>query len=60
MNLQAPRVELELYYESLCPDCREFITGQLISTYRKVADIMNITLVPYGNAEVSLLYEMFA
>ena len=53
VNPQAPLVEFELYYESLCPDCRQFITEQLISTYRKVADIMNITLVPYGNARVS-------
>ena len=60
MDLLAPLVDLKLYYKFLCNGCGLFITEQRNYTYWKVADIMNITLVPYGNAEVSLLYEMFA
>jgi len=47
----ASPVDITLYYESLCPDCRDFWTKQLFPTYQKVGSIMNITLVPYGNAK---------
>lgn len=47
----APKVELTLYYESLCPDCQLFIRHQFYPTYLKVGEIFNPTLVPYGNAE---------
>ncbi|KAJ7360409.1 antigen processing and presentation of exogenous peptide antigen via MHC class I [Desmophyllum pertusum] len=49
----APKVALDLYYESLCPDCQLFISQQLYPTYQKVSEIFNLTLVPYGNAEES-------
>lgn len=47
----APKVDVTLYYESLCPDCQLFIRQQLYPTYLKIGDIFNLTLVPYGNAE---------
>ncbi|KAL3892308.1 hypothetical protein ACJMK2_004525 [Sinanodonta woodiana] len=43
-------VNFTLYYESLCPDCRNFFADQLNLAYTKVGGIMNLTLVPYGNA----------
>lgn len=46
----APLVNFDLYYESLCPDCQQFIVSQLYPTFTKVGAIMNLTLVPYGNA----------
>ena len=49
----ADLVNLTLYYETLCPDCRGFMTGQVWTAYNSVASIMNLTLVPYGNAKVS-------
>ncbi|PWA21159.1 hypothetical protein CCH79_00009379, partial [Gambusia affinis] len=50
-NQTVPRVGLALYYESLCPDCRRFITKQLFPTWTMLQDIMSLTLVPYGNAK---------
>ncbi|XP_066504219.1 gamma-interferon-inducible lysosomal thiol reductase [Hoplias malabaricus] len=45
-------VDLIVYYESLCPGCRSFLTEQLFPTWTMLRDIMRVHLVPYGNAEV--------
>jgi interferon gamma-inducible protein 30 len=45
-------VKVELYYETLCPGCRQFITTQLFPTHQKLnSDIMDIGLYPFGNAQ---------
>jgi interferon gamma-inducible protein 30 len=44
------RVNLSIYYETLCPDCRKFITTQVWNAYQSILSIVNISFVPYGNA----------
>ena len=53
---KAKPVDFTLYMESLCPDCKAFIKSQLAPAYAAVGHIMNLTLVPYGNAMVSLTF----
>ena len=58
-NLQVPDaapVKVSLYYESLCPGCRQFIHTQLYPTFQKLSSsgILEVELVPYGNAQVRL------
>ncbi|KAK7944614.1 hypothetical protein WMY93_000342 [Mugilogobius chulae] len=47
----ADPVKVEVYSESLCPDCRGFITNMLFPSSVLLGDIMDLTVVPYGNAE---------
>ncbi|UJR08894.1 hypothetical protein I4U23_013148 [Adineta vaga] len=49
-RVNGERVNLSVYYETLCPDCRQFITSQVWNAYQSILDIVNITFVPYGNA----------
>jgi interferon gamma-inducible protein 30 len=44
---------LSIYYESICPDSRRFVLDQLIPTYDKLNQYLDIDLVPFGNANVS-------
>nr|XP_027205503.1 gamma-interferon-inducible lysosomal thiol reductase-like [Dermatophagoides pteronyssinus] len=45
--------QISLYYETLCPDSRNFFRNQLYPTYEKLNRYMDVELVPFGNANVS-------
>lgn len=57
INAESSPVKVELYYESLCPGCREFISGQLFETWKTLqkTGILSVGLYPYGNAKESQL-----
>jgi interferon, gamma-inducible protein 30 len=47
------KVNINVYYESLCPDSQKFINYRLkeaLLTFKN--DVMNIKLIPFGNANV--------
>jgi len=48
----ADPVSVTLYYESLCPFCRDFISQQFYPTWQLLnsTGIMTVDMVPYGNA----------
>ena len=46
----SPRVEVDVYYECLCPDSRYFVLHELLPAYQKVGSLMNVRMWPYGKA----------
>ena len=53
----AKSVHLDLYYESLCPDCSGFIRDQLLPSWNRLQNsgIFTLSLYPYGNARETKL-----
>ncbi|KAI9170119.1 hypothetical protein LWI28_022872 [Acer negundo] len=48
------KVDLVMYYETLCQACADFITTDLVMKifYTDLNTIVNLRLVPWGNAKV--------
>lgn len=51
-DASAARVNVELYMEALCPYCAGFVREQLGDVMRELSDLVDLTLVPFGNAQV--------
>lgn len=49
---QSTKVRVEVYYETLCPDSIRFLIQQLIPKYADIKDKIDLTLYPFGKAEV--------
>jgi interferon gamma-inducible protein 30 len=49
------KLNIEVYYETLCPDSKRFINNQVSKIYQNslLQNITNVVLVPYGKASVS-------
>ncbi|XP_063370684.1 GILT-like protein 2 [Cydia amplana] len=45
------KVDLKLYYESLCEPCRTFHTKRLDPVFKEIGSYIDLKLYPYGNAE---------
>lgn len=52
-HVKSEKVNLSLYYESLCPYCRNFIVSQLVKVFNTdLLNIIHLKLLPWGNAQV--------
>ncbi|CAG9859129.1 unnamed protein product [Phyllotreta striolata] len=48
------RVNVSVYYESLCPDSKKFFTQQLYPSLQgNLSEFVNLTLVPYGKSKAT-------
>ena len=48
-----------VYYESLCPDCQNYVTKQLYPASKELGKYFNAAMKPFGKAEVLLLLDDF-
>lgn len=44
------QVHVAVYYEALCPDSRSFFIKQLLPTYQRISENLQVELIPYGKA----------
>lgn len=49
-NSTDTKVQLVVYYETLCPDSQKFITTQFVPLWDQSSNYLNVTLVPYGKS----------
>ncbi|CAN0879666.1 Gamma-interferon-responsive lysosomal thiol protein [Linum grandiflorum] len=48
------KVNLSVYYETLCPPCAQFIVQNLVTIFNNgIIDIVNLKLIPWGNARIA-------
>ena len=51
-ELSGDKIEVDLYYEVLCPDSRSFVLYQLYPAWQTLSQIFTVNLVPFGKAYV--------
>ncbi|XP_049827081.1 GILT-like protein 1 isoform X2 [Schistocerca gregaria] len=47
-----PKINIAIYYQTLCTDSRTFFYKQLMPAYTRMPDLMNVTLIPFGQTLV--------
>lgn len=55
LNSNAPVVQtilVTVYYEALCPDSRSFFVKQLLPTFERISENIQLKPIPYGKAKV--------
>ena len=57
-KVQDDEMIIGVYYESLCPDCQNFVTKQLYPASKKLGKYFKAALKPFGKAEVLLLDDL--
>ena len=57
-KVQDDEMTIGVYYESLCPDCQNFVTKQLYPASKKLGKYFKAALKPFGKAEVLLLDDL--
>ena len=56
-KVQDDEMTIGVYYESLCPDCQNFVTKQLYPASKKLGKYFKAALKPFGKAEVLILLD---
>jgi hypothetical protein len=51
------QIKMDIYYESLCPDSKKFLTQVLYPIYNDFKQNMEINLIPFGKSDVSIKYQ---
>ena len=49
---EGKNVTVSLYYQSVCPGCKDWVNEILVPTYKKMGKYLVIELVCYGNSRV--------
>merc|ERR1711953_1307927 len=50
VNSTGQKIQVDLYYEVLCPDSRSFVLYQLYPAWLTLQHIFTVNFVPYGKA----------
>merc|ERR1712226_1686377 len=51
-HVSHPTVKITVFYESLCPDSKRFVTEQLYPAWGKFGKSLRVSLKPFGKAKV--------
>lgn len=50
------KVHVTVFYEALCPDSRSFFVKQLLPTFDRISENMEVESIPYGKAKVTFFF----
>ena len=56
---ESKKLRVDVYYESMCPDSKNFIQNALAAIMPSFASFMSVTLIPFGKAETVQISPQF-